>query len=214
MLSSQLKLSPRGKDTKMRVTEAALSLFASHGFDGVSTSDIAAVVGIKQPNIHYYFSTKEDLWKSAMRLLSDQAERSARKIGIPTMLEGMDPLAALKVLSSALHYVSRDVPALGKIILREGVSGGDRLEWLVEEVFKDSYARFRLLIERCIEEKRIKPYRPHQILFLLHTAAVSYYNLGSLVNSAFEADPMDEDVSSEYCELYLDVMFSGLELRE
>lgn len=210
MSSSQLKLSPRGKDMKMRITEAALSLFARDGFDGVSTADIAIVVGITQPNIHYYFDTKEELWRAAVLLISERAQMSGRKLGNPNLIDGMDPFSALKVLSSALHIVSRDVPELGKIIVLEGVSGGERLEWLVETVFKESYGRYRTLIERCIDEKLIKPYRPHQILFLLHSAAVSYYNLGSLVEAAFGSDPMNESVSNDYCDLYLDVIFSGL----
>ena len=214
MSASQLKLSPRGKDMKMRITDAALSLFANYGFDGVSTSDVADMVGVTQPNIHYYFNTKEDLWKSAVLCLSERAERSARTVGNPNLLEGLEPLSALKVLSSSLHKVSREVPELGKVIILEGVAGGARLDWLVETVFRDSYARYRALIERCIELKLIKPYRPHQVLFLLHSAAVSYYNLSPLVEAAFDANPMDEDVSDDFCDLYLDVLFAGLKLED
>ena len=213
MATSQNKLSQRGENMKLRITDAALNLFANQGFDAVSISDIAAEVGMTQPNIHYYFSTKEALWKAAVHRLSELAQRSTKNVVNPMLLEGMDPLSALKVLSASLHNVSREVPELGKIIVLEGIAGGDRLQWLVETIFEPSYERYTDLIQQCVQEKLIKPYPAHQILFLLHSAAVFYYNLSPLIRQTFDADPMNEDVSNDYCDLYLDVVFSGLSIK-
>src|ERR1041384_7627861 len=49
-----------------RLLEAAVALFAQHGFDAVSTGAVAAAAGLTQSMVHYHFGTKEKLWKAAV----------------------------------------------------------------------------------------------------------------------------------------------------
>ena len=44
--------------TKDAVFASAASLFSSHGFNGVSTEDIAADAGVNKAMIYYHFSDK------------------------------------------------------------------------------------------------------------------------------------------------------------
>lgn len=52
--------------TKARIERAALTLFAEHGVDGVSTKQIAKQAGISEGAIYRHFSGKEDLARSLM----------------------------------------------------------------------------------------------------------------------------------------------------
>ena len=44
-------------DTKKRIRDTALKLFAERGYAGVSVSDIAVGVGIKAPSLYKHYSS-------------------------------------------------------------------------------------------------------------------------------------------------------------
>ena len=48
----------RKKDLEARILEVAKTLFVEKGFAETSMSEIAGVVGINRPALHYYFRTK------------------------------------------------------------------------------------------------------------------------------------------------------------
>jgi AcrR family transcriptional regulator len=48
------------------VLDAAMVVFADHGFEGASTEDIARAAGISQPYLFRLFGTKKELFKAAV----------------------------------------------------------------------------------------------------------------------------------------------------
>lgn len=57
---------PASSHTRTQILEAAANLFASKGFRGTSTHDIAELVGIRQPTLFHYFPTKEALLETIL----------------------------------------------------------------------------------------------------------------------------------------------------
>lgn len=51
-----------GLDLKQAILDAAESLFARHGFYGVTTRQVAAEAGVDTALIHYYFGAKRELF--------------------------------------------------------------------------------------------------------------------------------------------------------
>jgi AcrR family transcriptional regulator len=60
----------RGEETRARILEAALELFAANGFDGASTRTIAERAGVNLPAIQYYFGSKEGLYRAVVEQFS------------------------------------------------------------------------------------------------------------------------------------------------
>lgn len=56
------------ENIESRIIEAAKQEFIKKGFEQTSMSDIAAVVGINRPTLHYYFRTKDKMFQSSFRL--------------------------------------------------------------------------------------------------------------------------------------------------
>ena len=52
----------RRDDTKRRIMDAALELFAAHGYDAVSVEQIAGAVGIKAPSLYNHFVSKRAIF--------------------------------------------------------------------------------------------------------------------------------------------------------
>ncbi len=49
-----------------RILTCAERLFLEKGFDGTSMSDIALCVGINRPTLHYYFRTKDKMFRAVL----------------------------------------------------------------------------------------------------------------------------------------------------
>jgi len=56
----------RGEETRRRLVEAAIEIFATHGYDGASTRALAERAGVNLPAIPYYFGSKEGLYRAAV----------------------------------------------------------------------------------------------------------------------------------------------------
>ncbi|WP_455926492.1 CerR family C-terminal domain-containing protein [Pseudomonas putida] len=52
----------RGEETRSRIIEAAMGLFAERGYEGASTRDIATAAGVNAPALQYYFDNKEGVY--------------------------------------------------------------------------------------------------------------------------------------------------------
>jgi AcrR family transcriptional regulator len=70
----------RGEDTRRRILETALALFAAEGFDSASTRAIAEQAEVNLPAIQYYFGSKEGLYRAAIGHIGEQAEQSIAPI--------------------------------------------------------------------------------------------------------------------------------------
>ena len=73
----------RGEETRSRILEAALELFAASGFEGASTRTIAERAGVNLPAIQYYFGSKEGLYRAVVEQFSQE------------MQAGVSPIAAM-----------------------------------------------------------------------------------------------------------------------
>lgn len=193
---------------RIRICRAALEAFAQYGYDGAGVSLIAERAGVSQPSVHYHFKSKRMLWEAAMLQLADMLASDRRAQS--TFADFLSPLDKLRATCALLIENAATRPVLGQVILSEGQTGGERLDWLLRHVLSDIYYEFLELVETCVQEKLIKPYKPTQILMLLTGAAVTQFNVAPLVRSVFGEDPKSPDNVEAFKQMYLDVLFSGL----
>lgn len=66
--------------TPSRILAEASRLFATYGFHGTSTRDIAEAVGIRQPSLFHHFATKHAILATLLNLDLDQLTRRMRLI--------------------------------------------------------------------------------------------------------------------------------------
>jgi AcrR family transcriptional regulator len=64
----------RGEDTRRRVLDAALQVFAARGYDGASTRLLAEAAGVNLPAIQYNFGGKEGLYRAVIERIIAQIE--------------------------------------------------------------------------------------------------------------------------------------------
>lgn len=65
----------RSEDTRLRILQAALEVFAAEGYDGASTRTLAQRAGVNLPALQYDFGSKEGLYRAVIDLLGDTLEQ-------------------------------------------------------------------------------------------------------------------------------------------
>jgi AcrR family transcriptional regulator len=81
--------------TRRRLLEATAQIMHDEGYAGATSRRVAAKAGIRQPLVHYYFPTMDDLFLAVLREGADVALDQMR-----AALTDNDPLRALWALNS------------------------------------------------------------------------------------------------------------------
>ena len=106
-----------------RIVDVAKDVFLENGFEMTSMSDIAAKVGINRPTLHYYFRTKERMFRA---VLAPIFETFMPKV--QTILAGDIPFIERleKILDEYLIIFSEN-PFLPRFVLSEIQRNPDNL---------------------------------------------------------------------------------------
>ena len=67
-------------DTRDKLLDIALTLFAERGFDGVSIAGIAAELGLSKQALLHHFATKEQLYAELLARISNDFERRVAEL--------------------------------------------------------------------------------------------------------------------------------------
>jgi AcrR family transcriptional regulator len=65
---------PPAADTRARILEVALELFAAHGVQQTSLRQIADRLGLTKPALYYHFASRDDLVRSLLQPLLDDVD--------------------------------------------------------------------------------------------------------------------------------------------
>src|SRR5262245_34176657 len=66
-----------GRDTRQALLEAALDLFAEHGYAGTSMRALARAAGVRESAIYHHFASKESLFAALVDMILDRRVDSA-----------------------------------------------------------------------------------------------------------------------------------------
>ncbi len=72
----------RPEDTKQKILDKSLELFAARGYDAVSVGEIARAVGIKAPSLYNHFPSKQAIFDAIVESTAAQYEADTDKINI------------------------------------------------------------------------------------------------------------------------------------
>jgi AcrR family transcriptional regulator len=110
--------------TKHAVFAAAASLFSSHGFNGVSTDDIARDAGVNKAMIYYHFSDKLALYRAivceGLQAMGDTVHAIA--------ISAETPEKKLDAFVEAFVTMTETRSWMPAIMLREIAEGAPRLD--------------------------------------------------------------------------------------
>src|ERR1044071_4708534 len=146
---------PKKEDPEARakIAAAAEELFAARGYDGTAVRDIARKAGVNGAMIHYYFRSKEALYRA---ILEGAASRVRGLLIQTTGTAGSTKeRLALFVEAYATYILSQ--PNLARILYREMLTGGKHIKKIAERYAVTNYTILRDTISEGVRRGELRP---------------------------------------------------------
>lgn len=186
----------RSLDTRESLVEAALHVFAEHGFEGATTREIARRAGVALAALPYHFETKQALWRAAAdRIFGLLGETFQKRLA---GLEGVDTPTRLRLLLRDFVRFQARHPELHRFMIQEGIGKSPRLAWLVEKHIRPMYDFVRTTVEAAQRAGMAPLGRPEQIHYMLIGAASSAYALAAEFELLTGRAPSEEKLVAEH----------------
>ena len=99
----------RQEDTRKKILDQALELFAARGYDAVSVGEIAEAVGIKAPSLYNHFPSKQAIFDALVASTAARYEADTGKIDIHVQNAPQDIPAFSQITSDALFEKVRQI---------------------------------------------------------------------------------------------------------
>jgi TetR/AcrR family transcriptional regulator len=203
----RLDLAERRSEIRDQIRAAAIAEFADCGLAGASTQRIADRAGLSKTRLHYYISSKEDLYEEALEHVTGAWVDLFDDI--PT---GASPRTFVASwIDRKLRYCIKN-PDHVRLFVSEVMRGGPML---IERFSRsrDSMRRAAALIVSWVEAGLIRPVDPVLLQFHIWAMTEHYAVRQTEVNFMLELEPGQtidiEHVVSEMTDLVL----SGVEVH-
>ncbi len=191
-----------------KILNAAKKVFSEFGYEGGSFKLITEHCGAKRQLIGYHFKTKEELWKEAVLLVKNNFfEHLAHHLPDIT---GMSDREIGKCLVIAFLKASFDVPEYGKMILREGVTSSDRVEWF-NQATKPEQVATSIFSDPAYAEASFTGLGNHiQAGALLYLSTMGPLMEEQECNETYPVKPMTDKTMDRIADLMMDIVESLL----
>ncbi len=172
------------------ILKAAESVFAERGFSGATMSMIAARAGAPKANVHYYFPTKEGLYRAVVeQVLTAWLDAAA------SFDASDDPVEALTAYIGAKMDLAREMPLSSQIYASEMMHGAPVVQDYLETTLADWVRSRSAVVRRWIAEGKLRPLEPKVLFYMIWATTQHYANAaheiatlegGALSDAAFE----------------------------
>jgi TetR/AcrR family transcriptional regulator len=160
-------------EVRSRVLEAALDVFATHGFEGTSTRTIAKVAHVSISLLMYHFQSKEGLWRAVIE--KEFQRYSMGRVATAVRTEKWTAKAKLELFIEQTVRVFAEVPALHRLMTLEGHQVSERLIWLCETYLKDDFKDLCALIVEGQKDNTVRQMNPGRLRYaIIAVAAVPF----------------------------------------
>ena len=145
-----------------KILEAGEKVFSELGYHGATLDKVAQLADMSQPNLHHYYKTKADLYLAVLNRVLDVWLEP-----LGTMDPDGEPAEELKSYISKKMEMARIYPAASRIFAHEVLLGAPVLEPILKTHVKDVVAKGTEIIQKWIDDGKVKPVNPHHLIFLI-----------------------------------------------
>lgn len=172
------------------IREAAITEFSRHGFKGASTKAIAERAGLTKPHLHYYISSKEELYEE---LLYEVLSGWSGAFAFDSRSD--DPKQVLSLYVQRKLDYALDNPGLSGIFTSEVLAGGRYLGKYWPVAVKSTQQKVDL-INRWIAEGRMRALDARLLLMQIWGMTQHYADYGVQVKVMLGLAP-DEPIDRQ-----------------
>ena len=169
------------------IFDAARSVFAEYGFKGATTAEIALRAGIPKANLHYYFPTKEALYRHVT-----EAVLTAWLAAASSFDEDPDPAAALTAYIGAKMDMARADPIGSRIWASEILRGAPVIGDFLETKLADWLGSREAIMRRWILEGKLAPIEPRYFFYMIWATTQHYADFSQQMTALNGGTPLDD----------------------
>ena len=174
-------------DNERALLEAAEAIFAEHGFSGATTAAIAKRAGVPKANLHYYFPTKEALYRAVVeRVLIAWLAAAA------SFDASEDPREALSAYIGAKMDLAREMPLASRIWSAEIMRGAPIIQDFLDTTLSQWVAARERAVKRWIAAGKLKRIEPKVLFYMIWATTQQYANAAHEISTLNGGSPLDD----------------------
>ena len=160
------------------ILKAAEKVFAEAGFGGATMQLIADMAGLPKANLHYYFPTKEALYREVVQQIFNIWLHAADSFdAAPGPVEGIGAYIDAKM------EISRRHPEGSKVWASEVMHGAPVIQDYLETTLRDWTTGRANVIQRWIDEGKMAKINPEHLLYMLWATTQHYADFGHQIET-------------------------------
>jgi len=191
------------------ILEAALEVFATHGFRGSTVDQIATRAAMSKPNLLYYYRRKQDIYYAVLQHTLDDWLAPLEAIDA----EG-DPIEQLRRYITLKLEMSAQNPAASRLFANEILAGapviGDFLRSRLRTLVHDKAA----VIRRWVGEGRLAPVDPVHLIFLIWATTQHYADFEAQIRAVLGSQVDRPGFYEQAAQAVLTIVLNGIRPRE
>ena len=152
-----------------RILAAAEEIFAEAGYAAASMAAIAERAGLPKANLHYYFGTKEQLYRRLLDTIADGWQET-----MDLFTADSDPAEAFRLYIADKIEFSRRRPRASKIFANEILHGAPHFLVPTQGRVRERFERHCAVIDGWVRDGKIKPVDSHHLFFVLWASTQHY----------------------------------------
>ena len=160
------------------ILQAAEKVFAEAGFGGATMQLIADLAGLPKANLHYYFATKEELYRRVVQDIFEIWLHAA-----DSMDNAAGPVEGIGAYIDAKMEISRRHADGSKVWASEVMHGAPVIQDYLETTLRDWTTGRAALIQRWIDERKMQAVNPEHLLYMLWATTQHYADFGHQIET-------------------------------
>lgn len=195
--------------SRQEILVAAANLFSETGYNGTSLAAVAKASQQSKALVQYHFASKENLWKCAVRHLWEQRDQALPRYLDEQFLSQLDAEAQsqmIRQLCRGLIRFTADNPQWVKIMYLEASAPGPRLDWMVDEFFRQDYSSGAAMVELAQQRQLLPLADSMSLLFILGGTVIHYVNVAPITERVTGIDPFCDEQIDRYIDNFIHIL--------
>ena len=169
------------------ILDAAERVFAEAGFGGATMQLIADMAGLPKANLHYYFPTKEALYRRVVQNIFEIWLDAASSFD-----DAAGPVEGIGAYVQAKMDISRRHPHGSKVWAAEVMHGAPVIQDYLETTLRDWTNGRIAVIQRWIDQGQMAPIDPRHLLYMLWATTQHYADFGHQIETLNAGHPLTD----------------------
>ena len=195
------------EENERRILDCAERVFAERGFGGATMQVIADEAVLPKANLHYYFSSKETLYRRVVERIFTIWLEAAESFETSAT-----PETALRRYIARKMEMSRTHRYGSKVWANEVMQGAPIIQDYLEVTLRDWTETRIALIDRWIAAGQIRPVNARWLLYMIWATTQHYADFAHQIETLNDGTPLSDAQWHDATETVIGIILRGIGL--